>query len=59
MSWESILISMAPAAARLIVQSAEAALNGDHRKAGRLAEEAARQQSVRLVADEILKKSKK
>ena len=59
MIWESILISMAPAAAKLIVQAAEAALKGDSKKAGRLAEEAGRQQSVRLVADELLRRAKK
>ena len=59
MIWESILISMAPAAAKLIVQAAEAALKGDRKKGGRLAEEAGRQQSVRLVADELLRRAKK
>lgn len=57
-----ILAALTPAALKLTVQALGAILKGDHDKAARKAEEAARRQGVRLAADAALRakaKSKK
>lgn len=54
MSPAAILAALTPTALRLAVQALGAILRGDHERAKRLAEEAARKQAVRLAADAVL-----
>ena len=59
MSPAQILASLTPAALKLAVQALGAIFRGDHAKAARLAEEAARKQAVRLAADAALRAKSK
>jgi hypothetical protein len=59
MSGAEILASLTPAALKLALQALGAILRGDSSKAARLAEEAARKQSVRLAADVALRAKSK
>jgi hypothetical protein len=51
MNWAALVARLLPGALALAYQAVVAIVNGDHQKAARLAEEAARRQAVRLAVD--------